>query len=138
MRIEEIMTPSVATIGVDDTLYQASLRMREHDVGVLPVMRGKDIVGIVSDRDIVLRGVAEGLSPMSSKIRGVMTEGVVTCHMEDTVETASELMTEHKIRRLVIVNDDGRPTGMVSLGDLATHVHNHEISWHVLEEVSVH
>ena len=123
MKLNEIMTKEVEIVHSDDTLKEAAQKMRVRDVGFLPVCEGDEFVGVVTDRDIVVRTTAEGIDPDTVIGRQVMTSPVVYCFDDQDVREAAKLMEEHQIRRIVVVSrDDKRIVGVVSLGDIATHV----------------
>jgi CBS domain-containing protein len=119
MRVKEIMTDSVDFVTNEHTLQQAAEKMKALDVGELPIIVGKEAVGVITDRDIAIRGVALGLDPNSAKVVDAMSEGIIACKQDDEAEMAARLMAEHKIRRLPVTDTDGNVTGMLSLGDLA-------------------
>ena len=120
MKVHELMTSNVDFIRTDDSLQQAAEKMKDDDIGDIPVVLDGDVVGMITDRDITVRGVAHGLDPKAAKVVDAMTERVVVCKEEDEVQTAAQLMAQHKIRRLVVENAEGKMTGVVSLGDIAT------------------
>ena len=117
MRIEEIMTTDVETCMPKSTLQEVASKMREINVGSIPICEEGRLVGIVTDRDIVVRGLAEQI-PSDAAISEILSAEVITGTVELTVEEAADLMAVHKIRRLPIVSDE-RVIGIVSLGDLA-------------------
>jgi CBS domain-containing protein len=121
MRVRDVMTEDVECIDCDATLQEAARLMAELDVGVLPVLDGDDCVGIVTDRDIVVRGIASGLDGQS-RVEEVMTCGVVTCFEDDSLRRAESLMEEFQVRRLVVTDADEQLVGIVSLADLALDV----------------
>ena len=119
-RIADIMTRSVAVVGRDETLQAAARRMKEMDVGALPVTDGKALVGMVTDRDIMVRGVAEGMVAQESLVSDVMTEEVRWCSEDDSVETVMAQMGEQQVRRLAVLDARREIVGIVALGDIAT------------------
>ncbi len=119
-RIADIMTRSVAVAQRDETLQAAARRMREMDVGALPVVDGKALAGMVTDRDITVRGVAEGMIPQESLVSDVMTDKVLWCRDTDTVASVLAEMGEAKVRRLAVLDANDEIVGIVALGDLAT------------------
>lgn len=119
-RIADIMTRSVATIARDDTLQTAARRMREMDIGSLPVTDGSALCGMVTDRDIVIRGVAEGMVAQEAIVSDVMTEEVRWCNENDSVEQVLDTMGDAQVRRLAVLDAEHRIVGIVALGDLAT------------------
>jgi CBS domain-containing protein len=124
-RISDIMTRDVEVIQRDDTLQHAAQRMRALDVGALPVCDGKALAGMVTDRDIAVRGVAEGMVPQESRVSDVMTEDVRWCRADETVEQVLEQMGEQQVRRLTVLDEARQVVGIVSLGDLATRQDGH-------------
>ena len=116
MNIRDVMTPNPRTVSPEDSLESAARIMRDEDTGVVPVVENGRPVGILTDRDIVIRGVAEGGSARA--VRDVVTGRVISVSPEATTREATELMSEHQIRRLPVVEND-RLVGIVSLGDLA-------------------
>lgn len=119
-RIAEIMTRSVAVVGRDETLQAAARRMKEMDVGALPVTDGKALVGMVTDRDITVRGVAEGMVAQESLVSDVMTEEVRWCSENDSVEDVLAQMGSEQVRRLAVLDARHEIVGIVALGDVAT------------------
>jgi CBS-domain-containing membrane protein len=118
--IADIMTRSIATVGRDETLQAAARRMQEMDVGSLPVLDGKAVAGIVTDRDIAVRGVAAGMIPQESLVADVMTAELRFCRADDTIEQAMAEMGDVQVRRLPVLDANNEIVGIVSLGDLAT------------------
>jgi CBS domain-containing protein len=118
MRIREHMTPDPVTLPSSTTLVDAARTMRDADIGDVLVVDGTDLVGVATDRDVVVRGIAEGCDPASTKLSEVCTGSVVTVGPDDSVADAERLMREHAIRRVAVV-ENGRPVGIVSIGDLA-------------------
>jgi CBS domain-containing protein len=115
--VEEIMTTNPRTVNADDTVLQAAQLMRDNDIGDVIVVEDGQVTGIVTDRDIVVRAVAEGRDPEST-VGEIATTGVQAIEPEASVDDALRMMREHDIRRLPVVKN-GRPVGIVSLGDLA-------------------
>jgi len=118
--IADIMTRSIATVRCDETLQAAAQRMQEMDVGSLPVLDGQAIAGIVTDRDIAVRGVAAGMIPQESLVADVMTAELRFCRADDTIEQAMAEMGDLQVRRLPVLGAKNEIVGIVSLGDLAT------------------
>jgi CBS domain-containing protein len=110
--------------------------MRQLDVGALPVCERDRLVGIVTDRDIVIRGVASGLTPDTSTIREVMTVGVEYCFGDQGLSEAVQLMEEQQIRRLLVLDRNKRLAGIVSLGDIAVRGRDDLLSGEALEQIS--
>ncbi|WP_202396954.1 CBS domain-containing protein [Teichococcus coralli] len=112
------MTRTVRLAGPDDTLQQAARSMAECDAGALPVTDGERLLGMVTDRDIVLRGVAEGKGP-DTRLREVMTPEVKYCFEDEDLDHVARNMGEQRLRRLPVLNREKRLVGILSLGDIA-------------------
>ena len=134
MLLKEIMTPDVEVIDVGTTLKQAAEKMRTLDVGVLPVVSKDDIEGVVTDRDIVIRGVADDLNPNTS-VNAVMTEKALSMPADTSIEDAKASMEQQQIRRLLVVDENKAVIGIVSLGDLAVRA-DQDTGGEVLQKVS--
>mgnify|MGYP005830133869 CR=1 FL=1 len=117
MIVKEIMSRNVETCTLLDNVYEVAVKMKENDVGAIPIVDGDHLVGMITDRDIVVRGVAEK-HPGSSKVEEVMSDELVTVGADTTIDEAASLMSRHQIRRLPVV-DGQKLIGIVSLGDLA-------------------
>jgi CBS domain-containing protein len=135
MQVKEIMTPDVEFVTTDTTLEKTAERMRDLNVGELPVVLGEEAVGVITDRDIVVRAVAHGLVPQAAKVTEAMTEGVFACSQEDDIEKAAEIMANRKIRRLLVMDAGGKMSGVVSLGDVALNLDKSKVGG-VLAQIS--
>jgi CBS domain-containing protein len=118
-KVKDVMTRGVEVIAPDSTLIQAAEKMRRFNIGPVPVCDGDRLVGLVTDRDLVVRGIAMGHDPHTSKVSSVMTEDVEVIHLEANLDEAADMMKDRQIRRLLVVDDHGNLVGVVSLGDLA-------------------
>jgi CBS domain-containing protein len=118
MKIGEVMTPDAAVVGPDDSMQEAAILMDRFGTGVLPVGDGDGVIGIITDRDIVIRGVAAG-KDLGTSVRHLMTAEVEHCFADEEVEQAARLMAERQVRRLPVLDRERRLVGIVSLGDLA-------------------
>lgn len=136
MKVYRIMTAHARCVAPDNTLVEAAGLMRELDVGALPVCENERVTGMVTDRDIVLRGVADGRDVNTAPVRDVMSAGVIYVFVDQEVEEAARLMEEKQIRRLPVLNREKRLVGIVSLGDLAV-TSNPAFSGVALKEVSM-
>jgi CBS domain-containing protein len=117
-KVSEVMSTDVQTISPDDTIEEAAQEMRDGDFGLVPVVEDEQLVGVMTDRDIAIRAVAEGKDP-STPVGEVMSEGVVWVNEDDSIEDAARIMSEHQIRRLPVVDSEQHLVGIVSLGDFA-------------------
>ena len=137
MQVKDIMTRNVECTHPDIILQDAAQRMRDLDVGPLPVCGENDrLVGMLTDRDIAIRAVAEGRDPRTTPVRDAMTLEVVYCFENQDVAEAAKLMEDKQLRRLVVLNDQKRLTGILSLGDLAVRNRDEQLSAEALEGVS--
>ena len=137
MKIKDVMTTGVECVRQETTLQEAAAKMKSLNVGSLPVCEGDRPVGIVTDRDIVVRAISEGRDPRTTRIQDAMTRDVATVKETDDVKEAARLMKDRQIRRIVVVvGADKRVTGIVSLGDIAVDTHDDKMSGDVLEKVS--
>jgi CBS domain-containing protein len=136
MQVHDLMTQGIECIAPDATLQQAAAKMRDLDVGSLPVCEGDRLIGIVTDRDIAVRAVANGQDPKTTRVRDAMTPEIIWCFDDQDLNEATQLMRENQIRRLPVLNRNKRLAGIMSLGDLATEAHDEELSAATLEAVS--
>lgn len=118
MKVEDIMTRAVHSVNPGDSIAHAARSMAENDVGMLPVIDGRDLLGIVTDRDIAMRAIAAGIDP-NSPIRRIMSEDVATCSPDDDVGEALETMANEQVRRLPVCDDQDRVIGVFGLADAA-------------------
>ena len=119
MHINSVMTRNVKIASPDDTLQRAAQVMEANDFGLLPVGENDRLVGMLSDRDITVRAVARGLSPVKCKVRDVMSSEVKYVYDDESIDDAARNMSDLQVRRLPVLNRDKRLVGIVSLGDLA-------------------
>jgi CBS domain-containing protein len=136
MRVKEIMTCNIETIRSDDNLVEASEKMRALEVGALPVWEKDRLIGIITDRDITIRAVAEGKNPSRTRVKEIMTSDVCSCFEDDDIREAARLMEEKSIHRLLVVRSNNKPVGFVSLSDFAVKSHDEHLTYEVLERIS--
>ncbi|MGE5599936.1 MAG: CBS domain-containing protein [Pseudomonadota bacterium] len=118
MKVSEVMTKDIETVRPDQQARDAARFMLQADAGSIPVTDGERLVGMITDRDIAVRGVALGYGP-ETLVSELMTSGVVSAHADEPVEEAARKMGEAQVRRLPVIDDQERLVGIVSLGDLA-------------------
>ena len=135
-RVRDVMTPGVEVIHPNATVAEAAEKMRMLNVGVIPVCDGERLVGMLTDRDIVVRVIADQRDPKRTTVTEAMTSGVTYCFEDENVQKAARVMVERQIRRLPVLNRDKRLVGIVSLGDLAVQTEDSQLSGEVLEYVS--
>lgn len=122
MKIKEIMTADVATLDPDATVEQAAQVMRDKGVGFAPVVSEGMVLGVLTDRDIVVRAAAKGREMKTAKVLDILTPGAVHCAEEDDIKEAAALMAENHVRRVVVVKPDNTLAGVLSLSDIAVHL----------------
>ncbi len=136
MKLREIMTPQVEIVQPDDTLQFAAKKMRDRNIGFLPVCDGEKLMGVLSDRDLTIRALADGMDAGVMLARDLMTTPPIYCFEDQDVSEAGRIMAENQIRRLVVLSrDDKRLVGVISLGDIARSETN-GLSGKVLQKVS--
>ena len=139
MQIRDVMTHSPETVDANASAIEAAAKMRELDVGSLPVCDGEKLQGLLTDRDIAIRLVAAGLDASTTKVGEIMTPGATYCFDDQTLDEAAVLMEAHQIRRLPILNRGKELIGVLSLGDLAVRTagtEDRELADEVLNEIS--
>jgi CBS domain-containing protein len=134
MKVSDAMTAQVVTAKPTDSIQAVAKIMAQVDTGAVPVFDAGKVVGLVTDRDIVLRVVAEG-GDLKGPISAVMSDHVQSCGPEDTIADAAGKMASHQLRRLVVTDDKGALVGILSLGDVAVDFGNKKVG-EVLEEIS--
>ena len=132
--VREIMTDDVRVLAPTDSILKAACRMRDEGIGSLPVVLGDKPIGYLTDRDLVVRGLAAGMD-LGTAVRQLMSEELVCCSEEDLVDVAAATMAKHQIRRLPVLSRSGRLVGILSLGDIATRG-NEEAAEEALAEIS--
>ena len=135
MKVRDIMTTSVETIAPDTDLVAAARRMKELNVGSLPVVKEGRLIGIITDRDIVVRAVAEGRELLLERVETYLTPSPTTISPDADAQQASELMAREQIRRLPVVEGD-RLVGFLAIGDLAVELNKDKLVGNVLEKIS--
>jgi CBS domain-containing protein len=136
MRLRDIMTRDVQTVSPQARIPEVARKMREFDVGVIPVSDGNQIVGMITDRDITLRVIAEGRHTDQVQARDIMSKPVVFGLESEDIGDAVRIMEEQQIRRLIVMDRNQRMVGIVSTGDLAVKGANEELTGEVIERIS--
>lgn len=119
MKVRQVMHSPAEWVAADTPVSEVAARMAIADIGALPVGRDDRLVGMITDRDLALRVVAQKRDPQTTRAEEVMTPGLVWCRTEEEVGDAVHLMDERKIRRLPVINEERRLVGMLTLGDIA-------------------
>ena len=135
MKVREIISTHVQRISSSAMVSEAAEKMRIFDIGALPILEDNKIVGMLTDRDIVIRAIAAGLDPKMTAIKDVYTPNVLSCFEDDEIETAARIMEDNQVRRLVVLGNDNNVVGMISLGDLAFKTDVDHLTWEILERV---
>jgi CBS domain-containing protein len=118
MKVSEVMTREVQTVRPDQPVQEAASFMLSSDAGSIPVTEGERLIGMITDRDIAVRGVAKGYGP-NTPVRELMTNDIICAREDDDVEDVASRMSEAQVRRLPVIDEDERLCGIVSLGDLS-------------------
>jgi CBS domain-containing protein len=135
MKVRDMMTKETLSVSPQTPVIEAAGLMRLHDIGVVPVLDGSRIVGMLTDRDIVLQVVADGDDPRTTPVSEAMSTGSISVFEDQEVEEATALMRKYKIRRLPVLNRQSKWVGILSIGDIAVDV-NSGLSGQALKEVS--
>ena len=118
MKVRDVMSHDVDICSPDDTIQSVAQKMRDGDYGSMPVGSRDALQGAITDRDITIRAVAAGKGG-DTRVREVMTTNIITCSEDDSTDDAAELMRQHQIRRLPVVDQNKRVVGIIAIGDLA-------------------
>lgn len=137
MKVKQVMHKGAQAVTEDEPVRRIAEIMRQEDVGSVPVVKGQKLIGIVTDRDISLRGVADGLDITGMKARDVMSAEVISCRSDEECEDALRLMETNQIRRLPVLDGKDKLVGMLSLGDIS-HALPRDMGGEVLKAVSAH
>lgn len=133
-KIRDIMTDDIECCTLLDNVYEVAVKMKELNVGAIPIVDGEKLVGMITDRDIVIRGVAEK-HPGSTKVENIMSENLITVSPTSSVQEAAKLMADHQVRRIPVV-ENNKLVGIVSLGDFAVHQLTDQQAGMALSEIS--
>jgi CBS domain-containing protein len=136
MRVAEAMTRNVVVIPADATLVEAAELMRKHHIGFLPVVTSGLLVGVVTDRDIVVRGLAIGMNAYLTLVRAVMSDKPVWCYEHDVLTDAADILANNHLHRLIVVDSNSNVTGLLSLDDLAAYMSSDRLLGIVLRNVT--
>ena len=134
-QIRDLMTDNPRAIDAEKPVAYAAKMMRDEDVGLAPIVQGDRLVGTLTDRDIAIRVVAEGRDPESTTVREVASTEIVTIDPEQSLDEALRLMAQHQVRRLPVVEEDGRLVGVLAQADVARHGEDRETG-QVVEQIS--
>jgi CBS domain-containing protein len=133
--VREVMTSKLCSIDTDKSITYAAKMMRDEDVGLAPIVEGDRLVGVLTDRDIAVRVVAEGRDPEQVKVTEVASGDLVTLDPQQDLDEALRLMAQHQVRRLPVVEEDGRLVGVVAQADVAQQADERQTG-EVVEQIS--
>src|SRR5213083_3082122 len=133
--VQKLMTSNPCSIDSDKSVAYAAKMMRDEDVGLAPIVEGNRLVGAVTDRDITIRVVAEGKDPESTKVTEIASTALVTVDPQQDLDEALWLMAQHQVRRLPVVEEDGRLVGVVAQADVAEEAKPKKVG-ELVEEIS--
>jgi CBS domain-containing protein len=133
--VREVMTSKLCSIDTDKSVTYAAKMMRDEDVGIAPIVEGDRLVGVLTDRDIAVRVVAEGRDPEQVKVTEVASRDLVTLDPQQDLDEALRLMAQHQVRRLPVVEEDGRLVGVVAQADVAQQADDRRTG-EVVEQIS--
>jgi CBS domain-containing protein len=133
--IKDAMTSNPKTVTSDQTVADAAKIMKQEDAGVVPIVEGDRLVGVVTDRDITITVVAEGKDPQSTRVTEIASRDLVTVDPQQDLDEALRLMAQHQVRRLPVVEEDGRLVGVVAQADVARHADERKTG-EVVEQIS--
>jgi len=135
-RIREVMSKSVEVVSPHAKLSEVAQRMKSHDVGAIPICDGRRLQGMITDRDIVTRVLAENRDPNNTRALDVMSKEVLYCFEDQSVKEAAELMQQRKVRRLIVLDRSKNLVGIVSLGDIAAEAGREALAGETLSEIA--
>lgn len=136
MQIKMIMTPNVEVISSRANLVEAAKKMDSLEVGALPVAEHDELVGIITDRDIVVRAIAERKIPIATRVSDIMSHEIFYCFEDDDITKAAKIMEDKSIHRLLVLSRDNEPAGFVSLADFAVKSRDEHLIWEILSRIS--
>jgi CBS domain-containing protein len=137
MFCSEIMTRNPECVTPNDSVMKAAQLMKSEDVGPIPIVKdGRKLEGIITDRDLALKVVAEGRDPKTTPVEAVMTDNLVTCKGNDDVQKVLTLMQKHQVRRIPVVDNEDQLIGIIAQADVATRLGNNSATGQMVEDIS--
>ena len=137
MKVKDAMHPGVTWVGPETGVHELARKMRDEDIGSIPIGENDRLIGMVTDRDIAVRGLADGRDIEALTARDVMTGPIIYCRADEDIGDAVRIMEEHKVRRLPVIDADKRMVGMLALGDIAD-CGPRDLSAEVVQAVAAH
>jgi CBS domain-containing protein len=135
LTVQEIMETELVTVTQQDNIYEVAVRMKQHDIGFIPVVEGKRLVGVVTDRDLVIRGYAQKHSGSTAVMEVISDQQLVTVSPQTSADEAARMMASQQIRRLPVVQNN-ELVGIVAIGDLAVRANTEEEAGQALSDIS--
>ena len=139
MKSKDVMTEKVVFCYPGDKVVKAAKKMKKADIGSLPIVENKEnkkLTGILTDRDLALKVIGKGRNPKSTKIKKVMTKNVVTCRTTDDVQKVLNMMAEHQLRRIPVVDKNNRVVGVIAQADVATRLNQPSLTAAMVKDIS--
>jgi CBS domain-containing protein len=136
MKVKQIMTAEITSVGPETNLADVAGMMSEKDIGWVPVLKDGKVLGVITDRDIVLRSVAAGKNPKAVSAREVASPSTLSVRDNEDIEEASRLMAEKQVRRLLVVDNNDHAVGVISLSDLASRMRGNELAGATLGRIT--
>ena len=136
MKVNDLMTIGIEMVDSNSSLIKAAEKMKSLDIGAMPVCLEDDIIGMITDRDITIRAVAEAKDPSKTTVCDIMTPKVFFCYENDDIGEAAKIMETDSVRRLIVLNSYEEPVGFLSLADFSVKGHDEHLTWEVLEKIS--
>ncbi len=136
MRVKEVMSNNPFYLQPSHTLEQAAQKMNEYNCGYMPIGKDERLVGVITDRDIAIRAVAEGCDPSSTPVEQYMSPNIWYCYEDDNIEKAAQSMEDLQVRRLIVLDAEKQFRGILSIGDIANKCHDSHLCGELLEKVS--
>jgi CBS domain-containing protein len=136
MRVADVMTRNVVVVPGDATLVEAAELMKNHDIGLLPVVSSDTLVGVVTDRDIIVRGIGKGMNAYLTPVRTIMSRSPICCYDHDVLTDAADILADNHLRRLIVIDGNRTVTGLLSIDDLAAHMSSDRLLGTVFRQVS--
>jgi CBS domain-containing protein len=136
MRVGEIMTRDVVAVPVDATLVEAARLMRDHEIGFLPVIASGVVVGVITDRDLVVRGMGQNLNAALTPVRVVMSTKPIWCCEYDVLTDAADILANNHLHRLIVVDSNKKLSGLLSIDDLASNMSSDRLLGNTVRQIT--
>ena len=138
MNVKEVMTPNVRIADPDQSIYEIAKLMRDDGFGVMPVGENDRLIGMITDRDICCRAVADKMNPEKTTVRDIMSEEMLYCFEDEDIDDVVDKMAKQQVRRFPVLNSNKRLVGIISLGDIALAAQNKQVAGEAISAVSKH